>query len=102
MPRIAQSPADLLSQSEALQLSGLEFMQAILDGNNPGPPIGQTMGYALHSVKDGRIVFRGAPSFAMTNPMGTLVRDAARLSNGLRRHDKSSPRVGLHHSGIQN
>ena len=31
-------------------VSGLEFMQAILDGTNPGPPIGQTMGYALHSV----------------------------------------------------
>ena len=72
MPRIAQSPADLLSQSEALKLSGLEFMQAILDGTNPGPPIGQTMGYALHSVEEGRIVFRGAPSFAMTNPMGTV------------------------------
>jgi len=72
MPRIAQSPADLLSQSEALKLSGLEFMQAILDGTNPGPPIGQTMGYALHSVEEGRIIFRGAPSFAMTNPMGTV------------------------------
>ena len=62
MPRIAQSPADLLSQSEALKLSGLEFMQAILDGTNPGPPIGRTMGYALHSVEEGRIIFRGAPT----------------------------------------
>ena len=64
---IAKQPSDLLSQAEALKLSGLEFMQAILDGTNPGPPIGQTMGYALHSVEEGRIIFRGAPSFANWN-----------------------------------
>lgn len=72
MPRIATRPEDLLSQSEALKLSGLEFMQAILDGTNPGPPIGGTMGYGIHEVAEGRVVFRGAPSFAMTNPMGTV------------------------------
>ena len=44
MPRVAQGPQDLLPQAEALKLSGLEFMQKILDGTNPGPPIGQTMG----------------------------------------------------------
>ncbi len=72
MPRIATSPADLLSPSEALSLSGLEFMQSILDGTNPGPPIGATMGYALHAIKEGHATFRGAPGFAMTNPMGTV------------------------------
>ncbi len=69
---IATSPEDLLSQAEALKLSGLEFMQAILDGKNPGPPIGATMGYTLHSVEEGRVVFRGAPAFKVTNPMGTV------------------------------
>lgn len=72
MPRVAERPEDLLSQSEALSLSGLEFMQRILDGTNPGPPIGQTMGYTLLEVEEGRAVFRGTPSFAMTNPMGTV------------------------------
>jgi len=72
MPRVAQRPEDLLSQSEALSLSGLEFMQRILDGTNPGPPIGQTMGYTLFEVEAGRAVFRGTPTFAMTNPMGTV------------------------------
>jgi uncharacterized protein (TIGR00369 family) len=69
---IAQRPEDLLSQAEALKLSGLEFMQAILDGTNPGPPIGQTMGYNLHQIAEGRAVFRGAPAFNVTNPMGTV------------------------------
>jgi uncharacterized protein (TIGR00369 family) len=72
MPRIATSPADLLSRTEALALSGLEFMQKILDGTNPGPPIGATMGYTLHSIEAGRCVFRGAPGFGVTNPMGTV------------------------------
>ena len=69
---IAHSPADLLKQDEVLGMSGLEFMTGILEGRLPGPPIGHTMGYALHSVEDGRVVFRGAPSFAMTNPLGTV------------------------------
>ncbi|MBD3662812.1 PaaI family thioesterase [Sulfitobacter aestuariivivens] len=72
MPRIAQNPEDLLSQSEVLKLSGLEFMQGILDGDHPGPPISGAMGYGLHKIEPGRAVFRGAPSFQMTNPMGTV------------------------------
>lgn len=72
MPRVATRPEELLSQSEALKLSGLEFMQAILDGTNPGPPIAQTMGYTLSEISEGRAVFRGAPTFHVTNPMGTV------------------------------
>lgn len=70
--RIANSPDDLLSQAEILGLSGLEFMQGMIDGRLPGPPIGRTMGYTIHSVEAGRVVFRGAPEFSVTNPMGTV------------------------------
>lgn len=69
---LATRPEELLSQAEALKLSGLEFMQGILDGTVPGPPIGATMGYVLHSIDEGRAVFRGAPEFGVTNPMGTV------------------------------
>lgn len=72
MPRIAQSLADLPSQDAVLALSGLEFMQGILNGTVPGPPIGATVGYSLHSVKDGQVTFRGTPEFNVTNPMGTV------------------------------
>ena len=72
MPKYAQSPADLLSTDDVLGMSGLEFMQGILDGSHPAPPIGQTLGYILHEVSDGRAVFRGAPEFKATNPMGTV------------------------------
>ncbi len=68
----ANTPDELLSHEELTQLSGLEFMQGILDGRLPGPPIARTMGYDLHEVSDGRVVFRGAPSFDVSNPIGTV------------------------------
>ncbi|MBV1895617.1 MAG: PaaI family thioesterase [Rhodobacteraceae bacterium] len=68
----ANGPQDLLTQAEVLSMSGLEFMQGIVDGKHPGPPISQTMGYSLLEIDDGRAVFRGAPEFNVTNPMGTV------------------------------
>lgn len=41
---IATSPNDLMPMAEIATISGLEFMQAILDGRLPGPPIGATLG----------------------------------------------------------
>ena len=72
MANIASSPQDLLSTAEVLGMSGLEFMQGILEGHLSGPPIGNTLGYTLHSVSEGQVVFRGAPEFNVTNPMGTV------------------------------
>ena len=68
----ASAPDELASQETLLSMSGLEFMQAILEGRLPGPPIARTMDYRLHAVEAGRVVFRGAPSFDVTNPMGTV------------------------------
>ena len=72
MPMLATKPEDLLSKEEALAMSGLEFMQSVLDGTSPAPPMGVTLGYALRSVEEGRCIFRGAPAFGATNPMGTV------------------------------
>lgn len=69
---IARTPQELPSQADVLGLSGLEFMQAIVEGRLSGPPIAATMGYTLHEVADGRVVFRGAPDFGVTNPMGSV------------------------------
>ena len=69
---VATSPTDLMPLSEIATISGLEFMTGILEGRLPGPPIGATMGYHLHSVEAGRVVFRGTPEFNVTNPMGTV------------------------------
>jgi uncharacterized protein (TIGR00369 family) len=68
----ANDQSELLTVEQLLQMSGLAFMQQMLDGQVPAPPISQSMGYRLHAVEDGRAVFRGAPSFDMTNPMGSV------------------------------
>lgn len=68
----ANTADDLLSQAEVLNLSGLEFMQGVLEGRLPAPPIGRTLNYTLQDVQEARAVFRGAPLFEHTNPMGTV------------------------------
>ena len=68
----ATSPADLVPRDAMLAQSGLDYMQAILDGHAPAPPIARTLNYRLDAVEDGRVTFRGAPLFAHTNPMGTV------------------------------
>ncbi|ATF18778.1 PaaI family thioesterase [Phaeobacter gallaeciensis] len=70
--RRATGPADLMKPEEISRISGLEFMQSILDGRLPGPPIGETLGYHLHSVEPGKVTFRGTPEFSVTNPLGTV------------------------------
>ncbi|MFZ3581861.1 PaaI family thioesterase [Loktanella sp. DJP18] len=67
---IARTLSDLPDRDTILSLSGLEFMQAVRDGNLPGPPIAEGMNFALDEVTPGRTVFRGTPEFAHTNPVG--------------------------------
>ncbi|KMW58288.1 Thioesterase family protein [Candidatus Rhodobacter oscarellae] len=69
---IAQSMDDLPTREQMLAMSGLEFMQGVLDGTVSGPPIGPTLNYWLDVVEEGRVVFRGAPTFETMNPMGTV------------------------------
>lgn len=68
--RFAQSPADIPSKEVLLSMSGLDYMQAMLAGRFPGPPIAQTLNFNLLSIAPGRAVFRGTPLFAFANPMG--------------------------------
>ncbi|RRH75170.1 PaaI family thioesterase [Falsigemmobacter faecalis] len=69
-PRYAQTPADLPDLAQTLQMSGLEFMQKVLAGDLPAPPISNTLSFGLHEVAEGRAVFRGQAEFAHCNPMG--------------------------------
>lgn len=71
-PKFAESPDDLMPLQQALQLSGLEFMQGILAGEYPAPPISKTLNFDLHDVQFGQVVFYGAPQFDAFNPLGTV------------------------------
>ena len=68
----AQSFTDLLNRDQILSMSGLAFMQGILEGRLPAPPIAKTLNYQLDHVADGHVVFRGTPLFDHCNPMGTV------------------------------
>ena len=50
--------------------SGLELMQAVLNGEIPGAPIARTLGFAPYSVEAGKVIFRGTPNEGATNPHG--------------------------------
>jgi len=71
-PYVATTPAEMPGPETLLSMSGLDFMQGILDGTVSGPPIAALMNYWLDTVEPGRVVFRGTPQFASQNPMGTV------------------------------
>ena len=56
----------------AKTMSGLEYLQAMIDGKIPLPPITQTLGFRLAEVGEGRAVFTCEPSEFHYNPIGTV------------------------------
>ncbi|GAA0418078.1 aromatic compound catabolic protein [Acrocarpospora corrugata] len=62
----SQLPADFA------ELSGLEFLQAMLDGKVPPPPIAGTLDFTLLSVEPGVAVFEGQTGEHQYNPLGSI------------------------------
>lgn len=60
-------PADVL-----LAHDGLSFLQRIVDGSLPSPPMAHTLGFRLVEVAEGRARFQGTPSFRLYNPIGVV------------------------------
>ena len=58
--------------AEVRKLTGLEFMQAIIDGKFPAPSISRAMNMRMIDVGEGFAVFSGTPGENYYNPMGTL------------------------------
>ncbi|SDD33001.1 PaaI family thioesterase [Ruegeria marina] len=68
----AKGPEDLLGPADMAHMSGLDFMRGVLDGRLPAAPIARTLGFDLHAVAEGRVVFRGTPTFDACNPLGAV------------------------------
>ena len=51
---------------------GLGFLQAMMKGELPFPPIMETLNFALIECEAGRVVFQGTPQFAHYNPIGSV------------------------------
>jgi uncharacterized protein (TIGR00369 family) len=53
-------------------MSGLDYMRALIEGVFPPPPIAELMGFSLVSADEGRAAFRGEPGEQHLNPIGSV------------------------------
>lgn len=53
-------------------LSGIDFIQAMLAGKFPAPPIMRTLGFTLGKAEKGSVEFQSTPSFDHYNPIGSV------------------------------
>lgn len=67
--RIATSIDELPDRTELRARSGLEFVQEMIAGDLPGPPIGATLDFWPISAERGLVTFEGRAGFGATNPM---------------------------------
>ena len=57
---------------ETLGQTGLEFLNGMLAGKYPAPPIAETLDFWLVEVEFGRAVFQGKPLLKHYNPLGSV------------------------------
>jgi uncharacterized protein (TIGR00369 family) len=58
--------------ARSLEMSGLEHLEAMRDGEIPPPPIAQLMGFELVEVGHGRATFAVEPGVQHYNPIGVV------------------------------
>jgi len=62
----------VVSQDVLLSHDGMSFLQAIIDGKIPPPPIADTLGFRLSLVEKGRVQFTSDPQPRHYNPIGSV------------------------------
>jgi uncharacterized protein (TIGR00369 family) len=60
------------ARERSRELSGLEYMRALIAGDFPPPPIAELMDFTLVEVEESHAVFRGVPGEQHLNPIGTV------------------------------
>lgn len=63
---------DVVSQEELLARPGLDFLNAILAGELPPPPIGDALDFVPISAEHGKVIFQGRPQRRHYNPLGSV------------------------------
>lgn len=58
--------------AEVRKMSGREFLQAILDGRLPAPPIASTLSFWLTEIGEGFVAFEGNTGPHLMNPLGIV------------------------------
>lgn len=62
----------LIAAQQALRLPGLQFLQGIVSGDIPAPPVGLLIRMRLVEAAEGRAVFRLEPDESLYNPIGSV------------------------------
>jgi uncharacterized protein (TIGR00369 family) len=62
----------LATAGHGLKLSGLAFLQALVSGRIPKPPIAEALGFTLAEVSEGLAVFTVEPAEFHYNPIGVV------------------------------
>lgn len=68
-PEFRVGPADF---ARLATMTGLEAMQAVIDGDLAAPSMAQTLNFWVHEVREGFAEFRGSPGQEHMNPMGLV------------------------------
>jgi uncharacterized protein (TIGR00369 family) len=61
-----------VSPERRKRMSGLEFVQGLVDGSLPLNTLAETLGYEIAEVSSGRVVATAKPGSAHLNPAGTV------------------------------
>jgi uncharacterized protein (TIGR00369 family) len=72
MMDIATRTYGTVSADRQREMSGLEFVQGLVDRSLPLNTIAQTLGYDVTEAVSGRVVVTAAPSDSHLNPAGTV------------------------------
>jgi uncharacterized protein (TIGR00369 family) len=73
MPRpVTSKTYGTVSADQRNELSGLEFVQGLVDGTLPLNTIAETLGYDATEVVSGRVVVTCTPNGTQLNPAGTV------------------------------
>ncbi len=70
--RIASKIYGTVSAEQQKAMSGLEFVQGLVDGTLPLNTIAETLGYDVTEVVNGRVVVTAEPNGTHLNPAGTV------------------------------
>jgi uncharacterized protein (TIGR00369 family) len=70
--RLASRSYGTVSAEEQKAMSGLEFVQGLVDGTLPLNTMARTLGYDVIEAEDGRAVVAAEPNGAHLNPFGTV------------------------------